>query len=276
MRELNLIGAGKVGQVLARCWWQAGVATPQRILNRSTDSAAQAAAWIGAGAPQAADQSFPPASLWMLSVSDDQIAAVAQQLADSQVLRPGDVVFHCSGAKASAVLAPVQACGALIASLHPVRSFADKDACAAAFAGTVCSLEGDEGALQILESCLHAIAAETVRIRAEDKLVYHAAAVFASNYLVTLMDTALAAYEAAGIPRDMAQKMAEPLARLTMENVFRIGTEKALTGPVARGDWALVRQQSAAVHGWQPEAGQLYDAMVTLTAALAARHHSAK
>ena len=48
------------------------------------------------------------------------------------------------------------------------------------------------------------------------------------------------------------------------------------TGPVARGDWALVRQQSAAVHGWQPEAGQLYDAMVTLTAALAVRHHSAK
>jgi predicted short-subunit dehydrogenase-like oxidoreductase (DUF2520 family) len=51
-------------------------------------------------------------------------------------------VFHCSGAKASAVLAPVQACGALIASLHPVRSFADKDACAAAFAGTVQSGRG--------------------------------------------------------------------------------------------------------------------------------------
>ena len=275
--SLTVIGAGKVGQVLARCWQCAGAFRLQQILNRSLPSAQRAAAFIGQGEALADWQELSAADVWMLAVADDQIASVAEQLKQSGLLRAGDIVFHCSGATASSVLSPLTACGAQVASLHPVRSFADPAAVADSFAGTICSLEGDAGAVACLEQALRVCAAQAVQIRAEAKLVYHAAAVFASNYLVTLMETALQAYQAAGVSPDMALRMAAPLAHQTLENVFRSGTTAALTGPIARGDMQLVTRQSAAVAGWDAAAGALYEAMIPLTQQIAERQrHSEK
>ncbi|MBC3934234.1 DUF2520 domain-containing protein [Undibacterium sp. CY7W] len=276
MKTLSIIGAGRVGQTLARVWHQQAVFRIGQVMNRSLASTAHALTVIGAGTA-ASWPDMQPADIWMLSVADDQISQTVTQLVAGAVLRPGDVVFHCSGAKASLLLAPAAQAGACTASLHPVRSFADPVQVAADFAGTICSLEGDVQALTLLETALQAVAAHTVRIEAEHKLVYHAAAVMASNYLVTLMDTVLATYQAAGIPLEMAQAMAAPLARLSLENVFSLGAERALTGPIARGDMVLVEQQAAALKQALPEAGALYQALIAPTQALAARRiHSEK
>lgn len=276
MKTLSIIGAGRVGQTLARVWHQQAVFRIGQVINRSPASTAHALAVIGAGTA-ASWSDLQPADIWMLSVADDQISQVVAQLVTSAVLRPSDVAFHCSGAKASLLLAPAAQAGALMASVHPVRSFADPVQVAADFAGTICSLEGDAQALILIEAALQAVAAQTVRIEAEHKLVYHAAAVMASNYLVTLMDTVLATYQAAGIPLEMAQAMAAPLARLSLENVFSLGAERALTGPIARGDMALVQQQATALTQALPAAGALYQALIAPTQALAARStHSEK
>ncbi len=276
MKTLSIIGAGRVGQTLARVWHQQAVFRIGQVINRSPASTAHALAVIGAGTA-ASWSDLQPADIWMLSVADDQISQAVAQLTASAVLRPGDVVFHCSGAKASLLLAPAAQAGAFTASVHPVRSFADPVQVAADFAGTICSLEGDAQALTLIEAALQAVAAQTVRIEAEHKLVYHAAAVMASNYLVTLMDTVLATYQAAGIPLEMAQAMAAPLARLSLENVFSLGAERALTGPIARGDMALVQQQAKALTQTLPAAGALYQALIAPTQALAARRtHSEK
>ncbi len=276
MKTLSIIGAGRVGQTLARVWHQQAVFRIGQVINRSPASTAHALAVIGAGTA-ASWSDLQPADIWMLSVADDQISQAVAQLTASAVLRPGDVVFHCSGAKASLLLAPAAQAGAFTASVHPVRSFADPVQVAADFAGTICSLEGDGQALTLIEAALQAVAAQTVRIEAEHKLVYHAAAVMASNYLVTLMDTVLATYQAAGIPLEMAQAMAAPLARLSLENVFSLGAERALTGPIARGDMALVQQQATALTQALPAAGALYQALIAPTQALAARRtHSEK
>lgn len=276
MKTLSIIGAGRVGQTLARVWHQQAVFRIGQVINRSPASTAHALAVIGAGMA-ASWSDLLPADIWMLSVADDQISQAVAQLVTSAVLRPGDVVFHCSGAKASLLLAPAAQASALTASVHPVRSFADPVQVAADFAGTICSLEGDAQALILIEAALQAVAAQTVRIEAEHKLVYHAAAVMASNYLVTLMDTVLATYQAAGIPLEMAQAMAAPLARLSLENVFSLGAERALTGPIARGDMALVEQQATALTQALPAAGALYQALIAPTQALAARRtHSEK
>ena len=270
MKTLSIIGAGRVGQTLARVWHQQAIFRIGQVINRSPASTAHALTVIGAGTA-ASWSDLQPADIWMLSVADDQISQAVAQLVTSAVLRPGDVVFHCSGAKASLLLAPAAQAGALTASVHPVRSFADPVQVAADFAGTICSLEGDGQALTLIEAALQAVAAQIVRIEAEHKLVYHAAAVMASNYLVTLMDTVLATYQAAGIPLEMAQAMAAPLARLSLENVFSLGAERALTGPIARGDMALVQQQATALTQASPAAGALYQALIAPTQALAAR-----
>jgi predicted short-subunit dehydrogenase-like oxidoreductase (DUF2520 family) len=110
-----------------------------------------------------------------------------------------------------------------------------------------------------------------VRIDPSAKTVYHAAAVFASNYLVTVLDAALRAYEAAGVSPEVARELARPLAGEALANVFRLGPEAALSGPVARGDFATVARQQEAVTRWDAATGSLYEALVPATADLARR-----
>jgi len=265
---LNLIGAGHVGRVLGRLFAARGCFQVQQVLTRSASSAQQAVAFIGAGSAAAACEELRPAGVHVLAVGDDQIVPACEALARAVPLRDS-IVFHCSGALASDRLQAARDQGALVASVHPIRSFADPAAVAAQFDGTFCGIEGDADALAVLTPALRAIGAQPVPIDASAKTVYHAAAVFASNYLVTVLDAALRAYQAAGIPEAVARQMAQPLATESMANVFRLGAAAALSGPIARGDMATVARQQHAVERWDPDTGALYRALVAPTAVLA-------
>jgi predicted short-subunit dehydrogenase-like oxidoreductase (DUF2520 family) len=271
MSGLNIIGAGKVGRVLGRQFFRSAAFRIEQVVNRSLPVASASVAFIGGGHALAGLAHVQAADVTMLSVADDQIEATCDAMAARGLFQPGSVVFHCSGAKASNLLASASAAGASVASLHPVASFADQARLADHFAGTICSLEGDEAALQLLIPALQAVQARVVQISAANKLLYHAGSVFASNYLVTWMETALQAYQAAGIPSDIAKAMAEPLARQSLENVFQMGTAAALTGPIARGDMATVALQQQVVSAWDANAGNLYQAFTPPSVVLAAR-----
>ncbi|MEX5745646.1 Rossmann-like and DUF2520 domain-containing protein [Massilia sp. X63] len=271
MATLNLVGAGHVGRALGRLFAAHGAFAVQDVLTTSEASAQAAVDFIGAGRACKGSADDPrPAQVWMLAVRDDQIRPACSMLAAVQPLA-GAVVFHCSGAKASDELRAAREAGAYVASVHPVRSFADPGAVAAGFMGTFCGIEGDPEALAVLEPAFAAIGARLVRIDPSAKTVYHAAAVFASNYLVTVVDAALRAYEAAGVPAQVARELAQPLATEALANVFRLGPEAALSGPVARGDFATVARQQDAVTRWDAATGRLYEALVPPTAALARR-----
>jgi predicted short-subunit dehydrogenase-like oxidoreductase (DUF2520 family) len=267
---LNIVGAGHVGRALGRVFTARGVFAVQDVLTRSPESAQAAVAFIGAGCAVDAIAALRPAQAWMLAVSDDRIGEVAAQLARECVVE-GAVVFHCSGAKASTELAQLRAAGAFVASVHPVRSFADPEGVAANFDGTFCGVEGDEQALALLQPALEAAGARIVPIDAAAKTVYHAASVFASNYLVTVLDAALRAWQAAGIPEPVARELARPLAGETLDNVLRLGAGQALSGPIARGDALTVARQQAAVDAWDGPTGRLYAALAEATWDLARR-----
>jgi predicted short-subunit dehydrogenase-like oxidoreductase (DUF2520 family) len=270
---LNIVGAGHVGRALGRLFAAAGAFAVQDVLTRSEASADGAVRFIGAGRALASFDQLRPADAWMLAVGDDHIAPVAARLAASGLLENA-VVFHCSGAKASGELGAAAVAGARTASVHPIRSFADPEAVAAQFAGTFCGIEGDPAALAVLAPAFEAIGARLVPIDAAAKTVYHAASVFASNYLVTVLDAALRAYQAAGIAEDVARELARPLATETLANVLRLGAEGALSGPIARGDVATVQRQQAAVTAWDAPTGQLYAALAEATTRLARRRGS--
>jgi len=265
---LNLVGAGKVGRTLARLFAAQGTFAIGDVLTRSAASAEAAVDFIGAGRAVDRIDAMRPAAVWMLAVSDDQIGAACASLAARADLA-GTIVFHCSGAASSQALAAAN--GAATASVHPIRSFADPAQVAAAFEGTYCGVEGDARALALLVPAFEAIGARTVPIDAAAKTVYHAASVFASNYLVTVLDAALRAYQAAGIPEPVARALAAPLAGESMANVFRLGAGAALTGPIARGDLATVARQQAALDAWDEPSGELYRALAAATTDLARR-----
>ncbi len=268
---LTIIGSGHVAKTLGRLWQGHDGVVLRDVLSRTPANAAAACDFIGGGRPVDDYAALNRADIFLIAVKDDQIAACCDKLAASGRIRPGVVVFHCSGALPASVLASAAACGALLASVHPVRSFAAPEEVALSFAGTWCGVEGDAAALAVLTPLFTGIGAQLVQIRPEAKTVYHAAAVFACNYLVTLLDVAVQAYGQAGIAQDVAMQMMAPLVRKTVDQVFAAGTAAALSGPIARGDMLTVATQQAAVSAWSPAHGDLYALLAKETLLLAQR-----
>ena len=124
-----------MGQTLAALLHQRGVCVVQDLYSRTPASAEQAARFVGAGRVAPSLAAMRPADLWLISVSDGQIADVAAQLAEAQgQALKGAVAWHNSGFLSAEVLAPLQAVGASTASVHPVLSFANPASAMAQFA----------------------------------------------------------------------------------------------------------------------------------------------
>jgi predicted short-subunit dehydrogenase-like oxidoreductase (DUF2520 family) len=190
-------------------------------------------------------------------------------LAASGKVTPDDIVFHVSGATPSTDLNAVKKQGALIASVHPIKTFSDATQAVESFPGTYCSAEGDAGALAVLRPAFERIGAKVFDIVSGMKPIYHAGGIFACNYLAALIEAAMRAHEKAGIPRAASLAALEPLVRETVDAIFEHGPARALTGPISRGDVATVRRQLARVREWDRGMGELYRGLGLLAVALA-------
>lgn len=258
MLRINFIGCGQLGRTLGSLWQQHSLLVIGDVLTRSPESANEAIEQIGAGRAVSSITEMQAADIYMVACSDDAIESCSQTLADSGLLKTGDVVFHCSGAQPSQLLHACQKQGAVIASIHPIKSFADIKLAAQSFAGTYCGVEGDDSALSALEPFFTNLDAELLPIHTEHKTLYHAASVIACNYLVALEELSIQAFEQSGIEREQALAVLKPIVTGTVENVFRLGTAPALTGPIARGDHSIVSKQLSAMDNWNSDYATIY------------------
>jgi predicted short-subunit dehydrogenase-like oxidoreductase (DUF2520 family) len=270
--RLNLIGPGRLGRTLARLWAQAGRFEIGDVIGRNAANVDQAIAFIGAGRV-ATWHDIRPAAFSLIASPDDRLDDVVAALAQSRTLRAGDVVFHCSGALASERLAPLRGQGARVASVHPIKSFAQPESAVASFAGTVCGCEGDPEALLALAPHFDAIGAVRIAIDPARKLLYHAGAVLACNHLVALMEGALTSMEAAGLPRGLAWSALNPLIAGALSNIGDVGTASALTGPVRRGDRDIVLAEIEATSALDADVGRVYRALSQLALRLCPAGH---
>jgi predicted short-subunit dehydrogenase-like oxidoreductase (DUF2520 family) len=260
-KTLNIIGCGRVGRTLGSLWHAQRAFVIRDLLDGTPHGARSAAAFIGDGHAVDWLEEMRPAEVWMLTPPDAKIVHCCEQLAQSGLLRKGDIVFHCSGALPSGDLQAAATAGASVASVHPLKSFADPHQAALTFSGTWCAVEGDRAALDVLQPAFERIGARLSAIDPQFKTIYHAASVIVCNYLTALLETGLRAYEKSGLTRETALAMMEPLVRETVDNVFRLGTVKALTGPIARGDQAVVARQLEALSAWDARAAEIYKAL---------------
>lgn len=269
MQTLNILGAGHAGRTLAALWHEHSVFVIHDILNRSSESAEAATRFIGAGHACSSMHDMHPADLWLMATPDDELVHAARALADSGLLRSGDVVFQLSGATPSSeIIAILNAgvntgatTGVLAASVHPLKSFADAGEARRTFAGTYCAVEGSVAALALLRPAFECIGGRVTTIDPQHKVLYHAASVMVCHGLTALMETGLQCYEKAGLPRATASVMMEPLVRETLDHVLTRGTVQALTGPIARGDQSVVARQLAALQAFDPRIAQAYRAL---------------
>lgn len=256
--RLNVVGCGRLGQAISTLFIAAGIVDEIHVCNRSDASADEAVAVIGVGVAHRSIEEMPPSTLWLIGCGDEAIEAVAQRVASEGRSLQDAIVFHCSGFLGSAVLESVRRAGARVASVHPVRSFADGEMAVRDFPGTFCGIEGDFAAQEALIEIFTRIGGRVFPLSAEGKILCHAGHVFASNYVVSLLECAHRLYRAAGIPDDLSWSLMEPLVRSAVDNVVRLGPARALTGPIARGEAKIVTRQAMAVSQESPLSGDLY------------------
>ena len=240
---VGIVGAGRAGLALAVALRRARIDL-LGVHGRRERPVPPGVALTAGGAPPWLGH----AGVVVLAVRDDALAACVADLARAAPLAPGQVVLHLSGVLTSEVLAPLAALGARTGSMHPLVAFAPEPAAASRqFRGATFVLEGDLRAVGTADAIARRLGGAPVTLAPEAKPLYHAGAVFASNYLVSLLAVAVRLMEEAGIGADRALAALLPLARGTLENVAAAGPVAALTGPVARGDLATVRRHLMAL-----------------------------
>jgi predicted short-subunit dehydrogenase-like oxidoreductase (DUF2520 family) len=184
----------------------------------------------------------------LIAVPDDAIAEVVARL-DRIDLPPGLPILHASGSQSVEVLAPLAAKGHPVGGLHALAAIADPVEGADRLRGATFGVEGEGDARALAERLVTACDGRVLPIRPGGKALYHAAAVFASNYAVALLAVAERLMVQAGVETHAAQEALAALAAGAVENVAARGPIAALTGPVARGDAETVERHLARLSG---------------------------
>ena len=248
MIRLGFIGAGTVGTALSLKLSGAGYPVAA-VSSRSQTSAKKLAQIIGNCFPASGNQDVADAAeLVFIVTPDDAIARVASQVR----WHKGQSVVHCSGADSTGILQPAREAGASVGAFHPLQTFADAVQAIENIPGSTFALEAEEPLLTVLKDMAAAIDGHWIELKASDKVIYHASAVIACNYLVTLIKLSADLWQTFGIPRSQAIQALLPLIRGTIHNIDTVGIPGCLTGPIARGDTGTIKKHLHALRKTAP------------------------
>ena len=266
--NVAVIGAGTVGTAMAVLLERAG----HRIVGISgrAETRRRASSYLPGVPFLEPAAAAGKAELVVIGTPDDVIEQTVEALAAAAAVGRGTSVTHLSGSLGLEVLTAAGEAGARILAVHPLQTFPDVDSALEGLPGCAIAVtaDDDEGSL-LGERLARDVQGVPFRVANDLRPLYHAAAVFASNYLVTASAIAESLFAAAGVP-DPARAMA-PLQRASLEHVERLGPAHALTGPAVRGDAGTIRRNLEALERHAPGLVLPYVAMARATLDLAER-----
>ncbi|SEP82116.1 Rossmann-like and DUF2520 domain-containing protein [Lentzea albida] len=267
---VGVISAGRVGSVLGAALARTGhVVTGASAVSQASRNRADE---LLPGVPIADPTEVAArADLVLLAVPDDELEGLVKGLVATGSLRAGQIVVHTSGAQGVKVLEPAAALGALTLALHPVMTFTgrseDLQRMSSACVG-VTAPDGDEVAWSVGEALVVEMDAEPVRVPESVRPLYHAALAHGANHLITLVRDAADLLTNAGVAN--AERLLGPLLSAALDNALRHG-DRALTGPVARGDTGTLRKHLDVLAHEAPETLPSYRVLARRTAERAER-----
>ncbi|MFC4003950.1 Rossmann-like and DUF2520 domain-containing protein [Prauserella oleivorans] len=265
---VGVVSAGRVGSVLGAALARAG----HTVVAASgvSDASVRRAERLLPGVPLLPpDEVARRADLVLLALPDDVLPAMTSGLATTGALRAGQIVVHTCGAHGVGVLQPVTDVGALPLALHPVLTFTgraeDLERLASCSIG-ITAASGDDAAWNVGEALAVEMGAEPVRIPEGARPLYHAALAHGANHLVTLIADCVELLRGNGVQNP--ERLVAPLLSAALDNVLRHG-DRALTGPVARGDADTLAAHLRVLGDKAPDVEPAYAALARRTVARA-------
>ena len=259
-KTVSIIGAGRVGSTLTMLLFRAGYRIVS-VISRHQTSARKLARLVQC--PQysiSLSDVHPATRIICIAVPEENILGIAEEISKSVHIDFSKLaVFHTSGSLSSDALLPLRKKMALTFSLHPIQSFSKSSSLARQLdqmQQCVYGFEGEKAAIPIARQLVKSLQGVFVTIPKEEKFLYHIASVFASNYSVALL----------GVVDDVVKRIGgeltlahfKPLVRTSIENAFQQTPVQALTGPIARGNFASVKNQLQKLQNIDPSLAVLY------------------
>lgn len=240
MLKIALVGPGKVGTALLHLLTEYGGYEAGPVLYRGTASRKKAEKFLSAAFSKRPSEEFSLADLVILSVRDAEIRLVCDQLAEW--FRPGQAVVHVSGSLGTDVLVSAASAGASTGCFHPIQACPSIEDAIRNIPGSYIGITGgNRASTQLLKRLAKAIGCTPIVIDEDQKLLYHASCVLASNYLVALAEVSSEVMSRTSVGDDALEALI-PLMKGTIDNIEARGTTRALTGPIARGDCETVNR----------------------------------
>src|SRR3954463_8586345 len=259
--RVGVVGAGRVGAVLGAALSAAGhdVVAAAGLSSASAERAAR----LLPGVPLLhADEVVAASDLVVLAVPDDTLPGLVAGLAETGAWRPGQLTFHTSGAHGLVVLAPAEAADVLPLALHPAMTFTGTPEDADRLVGAPFGVTSHPAHRAVAETLVLEMGGEPFFVAEADRRLYHAALVTGANHLVTLVAEAADMLRSAGVPDP--GRVLGPLLTAALDNGLRRG-DRALTGPVSRGDVGTVRDHLETLAQRAPGAVDAYVALARRT-----------
>ncbi len=261
LEPVVLVGAGRAGRALTAAFRAAGL--PHALVDR-TDIVEQHGRTVFTSRADAVQQS--PAIL--VAVRDGQLDVALDELRLQDGVHAGAVVLQVSGSAEPAARERISAAGVHYGTFHPLLPLIDPSLASFRLQGSVVGIEGDDVAHDVASRLAMRLGATTIDIPREERAAYHAAAVIASNFPVTLAALAEGLLSRIGVHSVAAHRAVRALMAASVENLAAAPRAlDALTGPIARGDVATVRAHTTALHGSRPY-HDVYDVLSHATLAL--------
>lgn len=273
-RNVAVIGPGRLGQAVAARLRQQGYPITA-VVGRDLERTRSAARFIGAELMATTElRRCAPAEIIFITTADAQLASTARQLYAEVELRPHTLVIHCSGLHSATLIQPGNRNDGLdvhCLSMHPLQTFASAELGLHALSGSYFSLEGDADAMDTGRQLVHDLGGTALTIPASSKVLYHAAACMASNFITTVLGGVADTLKLCAAEEEIPLAALEPLIRTAVNNTLSIGAAAALTGPIVRGDCDTVAMHLDHLKQADPQLWQLYQGLALHTTRQACR-----
>jgi predicted short-subunit dehydrogenase-like oxidoreductase (DUF2520 family) len=261
--KAGFIGAGKVGCSMAEYFRYRSIEVSGFYIGTHTDNTMARFKIFGS-----LKELINESDVIFLTVTDRAIAEVWSGLTNYDI--KGKVICHCSGSLSSELFINADKYGACVASIHPILAFEGTSTQIQDISKAYFTIEGGEVAVKALSRLVELCKNPYCIIDGKNKIKYHCAACFASNFVVALCDKAVQLMSECGFEREAALAALTPLITANVKNVCEKGTEGALTGPIERGDQATVKAHLTVLNDKDKA---LYAALANTLTEVAQRKH---